>query len=230
MEFISGSKIVLAVYSFPAEWLQITSRSCEVAEFCHPMIPPAHSTSRELPPSSDCHMPGNLPGSTQAPSHQQKLFLAGGLQDRLPYKQNGPSAAPVSCHPSCVDSSCASHPRIQPHQHHISFICNRLDWKFNWSLISIFFFNVILLLNFPQLLLLLGGFLNSFSNYLLGFFTLTPSGDCCTEKDLQLWSYSGCWEGDVYQSFKIQIIFMETTENYLWSLRSRQNPDFRLLL
>lgn len=35
---------------------------------------------------------------------------------------------------------------------------------------------------------------------------------------------------EVYPSFKIQIIFIEITENYLWPQRRRKNPDFRLLL
>lgn len=33
---------------FPCRRLQITAHLCEVAEFCHPTIPPAQSISREL--------------------------------------------------------------------------------------------------------------------------------------------------------------------------------------
>lgn len=48
MEFISGLEIVLAAYSFSAERLQITAHLCEVAEFCHPTVPPVQNESREL--------------------------------------------------------------------------------------------------------------------------------------------------------------------------------------
>lgn len=59
-EFISGSRIVLAAYSFPAEGLQITLCLCEVAQLCQPAIPAAPNIAGAAPPSSDSHMPGNL--------------------------------------------------------------------------------------------------------------------------------------------------------------------------
>lgn len=84
-EFISGSRIVLAAYSFPAEGLQITSCLCEVAQLCQPAIPAAPNIAGAAPPSSDSHMPGNLPFAAPNTLAATKAFPGWGLAGSAPH-------------------------------------------------------------------------------------------------------------------------------------------------